>query len=214
VKPEWLMEVLRLGNLARNNEQSNGTSLEDHFVLPQETKFRPSFSPSLMPSQKAFDIWEPNEERVNFFGPMRFICLLEKVTQADSEVREAIHRGGGTLEVFDIHSGIAKFRKALTRSQAKDGKQTVVIGDADAMQTAIGTEDWDKLVSEARRYPLMYSILHCRLLNESYSSFGSDVWSPSKLVQSVLSVNLTLLQSSAVEVGGGDEGQALRCQIN
>ncbi|KDR66168.1 hypothetical protein GALMADRAFT_232674 [Galerina marginata CBS 339.88] len=187
VKPEWLVEVIRLGNLPRNNEESNGVSLEDHFILPQETKFRPVFSPSLLPSQKAFDIWEPNEERVNFFAPLRFICLFEKVTQVDSEVREAIHRGGGTLEVFDIHSSIPKFHKALTRSQAKDGKQTVVVGDVDAMQTAIGTEDWGKMVSEAR-------------------SFGLDILPPAKLIQSVLDVNLVFLQSNAMEAGGANDG--------
>ncbi|KAF8887023.1 hypothetical protein CPB84DRAFT_1849943 [Gymnopilus junonius] len=155
VKPEWLLEVLRLGNLPRNNEQSNGTSLEDHFILPLETKYRPSFSPSLLPSQKP---------------------LISGNPMRKDELREAIHRGGGILEMFDIHSGVPKFRKALTRSHAKEGKQTVVVGDVDAMQTAIGREDWAQIISEAR-------------------GFGLDILSPSKVVQSVLEVNLLLLKS-------------------
>jgi len=148
VKPEWLQEVIRLGMLARGTS----ASLEDHFLLPNENKYRPDFGTTLLPAQKALNIWVPNEERVNLFRNCRFICLHEKVTTTDTELREVLHRGGGLLENFDIHSGIQKFRRALSRSQAKEGKKTVVVGDLDSMQLAIGSDDWKELMTEARRY--------------------------------------------------------------
>jgi hypothetical protein len=74
------------------------------------------------------------------------------MTNTDAELREVLHRGGGLLENFDIHSGTQKFRRALSRSQAKEGKKTVVAGDLDSMQLAIGGESWKELMTEARRY--------------------------------------------------------------
>jgi hypothetical protein len=150
VKPEWLYEVVRLGNLPKNSDPSSGTSLEDIFLLPQISKFRPNFSPSLPPSQKIFKVWEPNEERVNMFQSYRFICIGEKAREIESGMRELIHRGGGSLETFDVQSGVAKLHKALTRSQAKEGKKTVVVGDDDAMSTAVGKLAWKDLVVEAK----------------------------------------------------------------
>ena len=161
VKPEWLQEVIRLGKLPKNNEEATGVCLEDHFVLPQESKFRPGYSPSLLQAQKNFGLWEPNEERVKLFHPCRFICLQEKPTDLDSDIRETIHRGGGTLETFDIHSGIPKFHKALTRSQAKEGKKTVVVGDPDHMQTAVGEDTYAQFVTESKRRALFCSC-RCR----------------------------------------------------
>lgn len=152
VKPEWLNEILRLGALARNDENATGTSLEGHFILPLETKFRPSFSPSLLPKQKTFDVWEPNEERVNFFKPFRFICMQEKATKVDADIREAIDRGGGSYETFNVSDGVEKFPRVLARSRAKEGKKTIVVGDIDSLQTAVGDSTWKKFVSEARRY--------------------------------------------------------------
>jgi len=151
VKPEWLQEVIRLGKLPRSNEQPNGVSLEDHFILPQESKYRPAFSPSLLPLQRKLGVWEPNEERVNLFQTCRFICLHEKVTVIDTELREVIHRGGGILENFDIHSGIQKFGRALSRSRAKEGKKTVVVGNLDSMQLAVGKESWEGFLTQAQR---------------------------------------------------------------
>jgi len=152
VKPEWFQEVIRLGMLARGTDQSIGVPLEDHFLLPNENKYRPDFGMTLLPAQKALNIWVPNEERVNLFRACRFICLHEKTTTTDTELREVLHRGGGLLENFDIHSGIQKFRRALSRSQAKEGKKTVVVGDLDSMQLAIGADNWKELMTEAQRY--------------------------------------------------------------
>ena len=83
------------------------------------------------------------------FQGYRFICIGEKAREIESDLRELIHRGGGSLETFDVHSGVAKFHKALTRSQAKEGKKTVVVGDDDVMSTAVGKPAWKALVVEA-----------------------------------------------------------------
>ena len=77
--------------------------------------------------------------------------MTEKTREVDNELRDAIHRGGGTLENFDIHSNVSKFHQALTRSRAKEGKSVVVIGDIDAMQTAVGSAGWEELLAEAKR---------------------------------------------------------------
>jgi hypothetical protein len=150
VQPEWLNEFIRLGTTPLNSG-SGEASLEAHFDLPSSSKFRPTFSPSLPESQKHFNKWEPNEERVNLFHKFRFICMTEKIREKDGELRDAIHRGGGTLEIFDIHSDISKFHQALTRSRAKEGKSVVVIGDIDAIQTAVGSAVWEALLDEAKR---------------------------------------------------------------
>jgi len=163
VQPEWLNEFIRLGTTPLNGG-SGESSLEAHFDFPSISKFRPTFSPSLPPSQKSFNKWEPNEERVNLFHKFRFICMTEKTREMDNELRDAIHRGGGTLEIFDIHSGISKFHQALTRSRAKEGKSPVIIGDIDAMQTAVGGAAWEELLAEAKRlvrfYHALYYLIH------------------------------------------------------
>ena len=150
VQPEWLNEFIRLGTTPLNSG-SGETALEALFDFPSIGKFRPTFSPSLPESQKHFNIWEPNEERVNLFHKFRFICMTEKIREMDGDLKDAIHRGGGNLENFDIHSDISKFHQALTRSRAKEGKSVVVIGDTDAIQTAVGSAEWEALLGEAKR---------------------------------------------------------------
>lgn len=167
VRPEWLNEFIRLGTAP--NSGSVEAPLEAHFNFPSISKFRPTFSSSLPPSQQSFDKWEPNEERVNLFHKFRFICVTEKIREMDGELRDAIHRGGGTLEIFDIHSGISKFHQALTRSRAKEGKSTVIIGDIDAMQAAVGSAAWEEFIAEAKRllwfyHALSYLTHHCTKL--------------------------------------------------
>jgi len=152
VKPEWLVEVLRLGHLPRDNNNSDGTSLEDHFILPAETKYRPTFSASLLPEYKKFKIWEPNEDRIKILSRFRFICLQEKATDLDADLKEVIRHGDGSYEAFDIHSGVSKFHTVLTRAQAKEGKMTVVVGDTDSMHTAVGNDQWTEYVAKAKRY--------------------------------------------------------------
>lgn len=207
VKPEWLNEILRLAALPRNDENATGTSLEDNFILPLETKFRPSFSPSLLPKQKAFDVWEPNEERVNFFKSFRFICMQEKATEMESDIREAIDRGGGSFETFNITEGLPKFHRVLSRSQAKEGKKTIVVGDIDSLQTAVGNLGWTKFVSEARRcFDLLSSLeivfvlpTHSLPLFCAFSSYSTDIFAPAKIIQSVIEIDASLLEVTTAD---------------
>ncbi|KAF8804211.1 proline-rich protein [Phlegmacium glaucopus] len=180
VQPEWLNEFIRLGTTPLNGG-SGEASLEAHFDFPLISKFRPTFSPSLPPSQKSFSKWEPNEERVNLLHKFRFICMTEKSREVDSELRDVIHRGGGTLEIFDIHSDISKFHQALTRSRAKEGKSVVIIGDVDAMQTAVGSAAWEELLGEAR-------------------SFGLNILPTAALIQAILDVD-TCIFSEPIPMG-------------
>lgn len=152
VKPEWLHEIIRIGTLPRNNEPSTGISLEDNFSLPLISKFRPTFSSTLPPSQKLFKIWEPNEERLNMFQGYRFICAGEKAREIDTDLRDLLTRGGGTIETFDVQGGVSKLHKALTRGRAKEGKGVVIVGDQKLIQTAVGDEGWNELLAEAKTY--------------------------------------------------------------
>jgi hypothetical protein len=150
VKPDWITEVIRLGTLPRNNDPSDGISLEQTFTLPLTSKYRPSFASTLHPAQKAFNVWEPNEERLNMFSKFRFLWVDEKARDLDGNFKDVIERGGGSFEMFDVHGGKAKLHRALTRGQAKEGKKQVVIGKENSMQAAIGKDGWKELVNEAK----------------------------------------------------------------
>lgn len=153
VKPEWLQEILRLGSTPASTDGAVGTQLEHAFALPSESAYRPTFSPSLLPKQKTFAVWSLNEARLNMFATCRFLCIREKATAADTLLGEAVHRGAGNLENFDVHQGTARFRQALRRGFSKAaGKGMVVVADADAMQAAAGREMWEEYVNEAKRW--------------------------------------------------------------
>ncbi|KXN89540.1 hypothetical protein AN958_05566 [Leucoagaricus sp. SymC.cos] len=162
VKLEWLLEILK-----------NEGSLEDNFVLPSISKFRPTFSPTLNPSQKVFKVWEPNEERFNIFSGYRFLVFGEKTREIESDLRELIKRGGGFIETFDVAGGVAKLHKALARGQAKEKRQLVVVADVKDMKAAIGSEEWAKIATVVQ-------------------SFGLSITYPETLVQSVVDVQPSL----------------------
>lgn len=143
VKFEWLSEILK-----------SADAFEDKFVLPTLSKYRPTFSPSLSPSQKVFKVWEPNEERLNMFAEYRFLVLGEKAREMDGDLRELIKRGGGFIETFDIAGGVAKLHKALARGQAKESQRLVVVADVKDVKAAIGHDEWKKLVAEVQRYDI------------------------------------------------------------
>jgi hypothetical protein len=141
VKLEWLQEVLRSSDV-----------LEEKIVLPTISKHRPTFSPSLSPSQKVFKVWEPNEERVNMFAEYRFLVLGEKTRDMDGDLRTLIKRGEGAIDTFDIAGGVTKLHKALTRGQAKENQKLVVVADVKDIKACIGEDEWKKLVAEVQRY--------------------------------------------------------------
>ncbi|KAF7760865.1 hypothetical protein Agabi119p4_10274 [Agaricus bisporus var. burnettii] len=163
VKFEWLHEILK-----------SSDALEEKFVLPTISKYRPTFSPSLSPSQKVFKVWEPNEERINMFAEYRFLVLGEKTRDMDGDLRTLIKRGEGAIDTFDIAGGVTKLHKALTRGQAKENQQLVVVADVKDVKACIGEDEWKKLVVEVE-------------------SFDLHITYPETVVQSVLDVEPALL---------------------
>ncbi|KAJ3577006.1 hypothetical protein NP233_g54 [Leucocoprinus birnbaumii] len=163
VKFEWLLEILK-----------HEATLEENYALPNVSKFRPTFSPSLSPSQKVFKVWEPNEERINMFSQYRFLVFGEKTRDVEGDLRELMHRGGGQIDTFDVAGGITKLHKALARGQAKEGQQLVVVADVKDMKAAIGADEWKKLAEEVQ-------------------SFELPITYPETVVQSVIDVEPSLL---------------------
>ncbi|KDQ52572.1 hypothetical protein JAAARDRAFT_138401 [Jaapia argillacea MUCL 33604] len=153
VKPEWLDELLRLGELEVPTGSMKTTSLEHAFVLPAEAKFRPSFSPSLPPTMKVFKVWEPDEARLNFFHGYRFLFLGEKGREVNMELKDLVVRGGGEYEGFNIGNGRAKWHQTLVKGVNRigaDKKGLVPVASESALLTSIGKEKLDELVEETK----------------------------------------------------------------
>ncbi|RXW19181.1 hypothetical protein EST38_g6664 [Candolleomyces aberdarensis] len=186
VKPEWLQEVLRLGDPA-----SPGTisPFEENFNLPSVTKYRPGFASTLDPPQKVYNIWEPNEERLHIFKEYRFLCVGEKARPAPLDLRQMLERGDGTYENFDVHLGVDKFRRAVTRGLAKQGKKLVLVGDGGLLAAAVGKDVLRDFVQEAT---------NCNL----------KISPPESLVQAVLEVDTSKLDPPPPEPSAEEESVA------
>ena len=199
VKPEWLTEVIRLGNLPANDDPANGSSLEQNFSLPPETKYRPSFSTTLPPPLKVFKAWEPNEERINMLLGYRFIFVGDKGREVDSAVIELVKQGGGEYEVFDASNGRKKWHQALAKGKARQShpaegqKELVIVANAKATETAIGKEAWEDLTTEAQRYRSF--LLVCADVDVlNVVSFGLGFIGSDSIIQAVLHVNTGLIR--------------------
>ncbi|TEB18787.1 hypothetical protein FA13DRAFT_1781109 [Coprinellus micaceus] len=131
VKPEWLQDVVRLGDGAH--------------TLPVVTlaKYRPKLDANLDRRHQNHNLWDPNEGRLKIFRHFRFLCVGEKA-------REMIARGEGTLESFDIHMGVDKFRQAIMRGQNKEGKRLVLVGDEVMLGAAVGEDVLKEFGEEAK----------------------------------------------------------------
>lgn len=155
VKPEWLHEVIRLGNLPIGDDPSNGSSLEQVCTLPAESKFRPAFSASLPSPLKSFKVWEPNEERVNMFIGYKFLFVGERGREAENSVTELVARGGGEGAKFNVSAGLQDWHRLLVKEQKKqrtgDKKGLIVVADGKAMSVAIGSQEWNTFQIEAKR---------------------------------------------------------------
>ncbi|KAK7048502.1 putative proline-rich protein [Favolaschia claudopus] len=177
VKPEWLNEVIRFGNLPLNSDPSTGLSLEESFSLPPIAKFRPTLPTDLPAEHRSYKIWEPNEERMTLFSPFRFVCVGEAKRQIDSDLRELITRASGKIEVFDIQGGADKWRGTLTRAKAKTKQITVPLADAEACVAAVGEKSWKEIVEMTRVFGLSFfshkDIIQA-VLNTNVSSFSSE----------------------------------------
>jgi hypothetical protein len=161
VKPEWLNELIRLGNLPINDDPSNGHSLEQVFSLPAESKFRPAFGAALPTSLNVFKAWEPNEERINMFRGYKFLFVGEKGREVDGSITELITRGGGNWAAFNVAAGRKEWHHVLAKENAKQAriseaqKGLVVVADVSSVSAAVGSEQWGELVVEAKRLGLI-----------------------------------------------------------
>jgi len=139
VKPEWLTELLALSNM---DPRESTRALERTFVLPPESKFRPAFAAALPAALKTIKTWE------------RFVFLGEKGLEIPAGYRDLVKRGGADYEAFAVGAGVVRWRKALLRAKAlveeKNGK-AVPVADGDAMELVVGREEWEEIVSVAKR---------------------------------------------------------------
>jgi len=151
VKPEWLSELITLSTL---DPRESTRALENTFVLPPESKFRPGFAAALPPTYKTFKTWEPNEARLNMLKGYRFVFVGEKRLEIPAGYRDLVKRGGAEYESFTISTGVVRWRKALLRAkllaEEKNGK-VFPVADMDAMELATGAEEWKEFVSVAKR---------------------------------------------------------------
>jgi hypothetical protein len=152
VKPEWLSELLALSIL---DPRESTRALEHTFVLPPESKFRPGFAAALPPTFKTFKTWEPNEARLNMLKGYRFVFVGEKGLEIPAGYRDLVKRGGAEYEAFTLSAGVVRLRKALLRAKTladeKLGKVSPV-ADVEAMEAAVGAEEWKEIVSVAKGY--------------------------------------------------------------
>ncbi|KAH6902680.1 hypothetical protein BKA70DRAFT_1435032 [Coprinopsis sp. MPI-PUGE-AT-0042] len=149
VKPEWLEEIIRL--------------VESHRLIsyPSSSDQVPSNILVLTPSYtKSSKSGNPTKN------------ALACSESSDSFV------GEGSIEVFDVTSGIDKFQKAVRRGLAKEGKSLVLLGEQSSLEAAIGKNAWAELVNEAK-------------------GVGARFVSHDTLVEAVLNVDTTLLESSS-----------------
>src|SRR6266702_1090456 len=151
VKPEWLSELLDLSIL---DPRASSRALEHTFVLPSEGRFRPGFAAALPTALKTLRTWEPNETRLNMLKGYRFVFAGEKGLEVPAGYRELVKRGGAEYEAFAVNAGVVRWRKALVRAKAlaeEKNAKVVLVADSGAMELAIGAEDWDEMVSVAKR---------------------------------------------------------------
>jgi hypothetical protein len=152
VKPEWLSELLDLSLL---NPRESPRALEHTFSLPPEGRFRPGFAAALPSALKTLRSWEPNEARLNMLKGYRFVFAGEKGLELPSGYREVVKRGGAEYEAFSVNAGVVRWRKALMRAKAlaeEKNAKVVLVADGGAMELVVGADEWDELVSVAKRY--------------------------------------------------------------
>ena len=155
VKPEWLSELLDLSLL---NPRESPRALEHTFALPPEGRFRPGFAAALSSELKTLRLWEPNEARLNMLKGYRFVFAGEKGLEVPAGYREVVKRGGAEYEAFSVNAGVVRWRKALTRAKAlaeEKNAKVVLVADGGAMELVVGADEWDEIVSVAKRYVLL-----------------------------------------------------------
>ncbi|KAH7923577.1 hypothetical protein BV22DRAFT_1048062 [Leucogyrophana mollusca] len=185
VKPEWLNELIRLGDTPDESNPFSCSALEQAFHPPLENKYRPVFSPSLPTPLKLFKVWEPNEERINILRGYRFVLVAERDGEVDGDLRELVVRGGGEYEGFNIRSGHGKWRQLLAKGKRKVeelgsiGKELIIVAEDAKMQDALGSASWKNFVADAKSLGL-HTVSQSALLqtavhvDTSYLGGGND----------------------------------------
>lgn len=151
VKVEWLQEYIRLGTTSDESNPFQLTALEQTFVPPQETKYRPTFAPTLPPPLRSFKFWEPSEERLNFLNDYRFVLLANKDGELDSDTRGLVLRGGAEYDGFCMASGHSKWRQMLAKAKRKKeeaGIKVVIISNQRVIPI-VGADKWQEMVADA-----------------------------------------------------------------
>nr|VWP02121.1 BscN [Ganoderma boninense] len=154
VKPDWLNALLASG---RSDEPGELSLLEEHFVLPQTTKFRPGFSPSLPPQLKKYAIWEPNEERSGLFRGHRFVFVGEKGAETQNAMKDLVKRGEGDYECFAAANGKDAFRQVLAKARGRNAI-LVPVATRDSVTAAVGKDGWSGLVQEATSFEVKFIV--------------------------------------------------------
>ncbi|KAM5532461.1 hypothetical protein V8D89_013877 [Ganoderma adspersum] len=173
VKPDWLNALLASG---RSDEAGELSLLEEHFILPQTTKFRPSFSPSLPPQLKKYGVWEPNEERSALFRGRRFVFVGEKGAETQNAMKELVKRGEGDYECFAAANGKDAFRQILAKGRAR--KATLVpVATRHSVTAAVGRDGWTGLVQEAASFELKFVV-------------------PEKIIEAVVHADISLIDAT------------------
>ncbi|KAH8826984.1 hypothetical protein DL96DRAFT_1605077 [Flagelloscypha sp. PMI_526] len=149
---EWLQELLRRGALPRLNDPSkDSAALEDRWKLPSPQ----DYPPSLPPTFDSISSWMPDETRLNMFAAFRFLCVGEKPRYVNSDMRAMLEKGGGQVEVFDVHDSVSKFRKAVSRGKAKQTR-LILVAQKTAVLQAIGEDSWREFEDVAEEYEVVF----------------------------------------------------------
>ncbi|THV00834.1 hypothetical protein K435DRAFT_963801 [Dendrothele bispora CBS 962.96] len=183
-KPDWLQKVIRLFS-------EGGTIAVDK--LPATESFKPTYTPSLPPKHQDDKIWEPKPERRHLFKNYRFVCIAEN-KNLETALREILSRGEGSVDVADIHEGAAKFRRLLSRANAKDSQTLVFVADSEAMKAA-SEEKWDEIVEVAKEWACDFDFRFHHA--KSRPRYNLHVVTPSTIVNAVLDVDTSILKTKS-----------------
>ena len=195
VKPEWLTELINLSIL---NPRESPRALEHTFALPSESKFRPGFASDLASALKTIKTWEPNETRLNMLKGYRFVFVGDKGLEVPAGYRDLVKRGGAEYEAFAISTGVVRWRKALARAKAlaeEKGGKAVPVADGDTMELAVGAEEWEEMVSVAKRCARSTWVSHVELI-QLIHSLELEFIQPENILQAVASVDTYFVDST------------------
>lgn len=197
VKPEWLNTVLT----SAQAEAGELSSLEENFVLPPTSKFRPTFSPSLPSRLKKYDAWEPNEERLKMFTNHRFVFVGERGAEAPGVFKELVKRGEGDYECYPADGGRDGFRKVLSKARAR-GAVVVLVAAQGGIVAAVGKDGWTEFVEEARKSVSAFFVRSSGRTHRSTASFELKFILPEKLVEAVMFADVNYVDSAV----GSEDG--------